>query len=107
LGGNSNVLMATAGRSVHIIDHNLAFEERFDVEQFRQLHICADFWMRWPDLYDRHDAERRLRGAAARTSAFLDMVPPEWTEDCGDHLDRIAAVLGRINDPTFWRDLQP
>lgn len=108
-GGNPNLLWDQEFSRLAVIDHNQAFDARFDPQLFVQTHVFRDKLLNVLDDWVERDAYRnRLAAAFAEFDPACDNVPPEWWwEDDGvpARFDRdvARAVLERYMNDDFWR----
>lgn len=98
-GGNVNLLWTATEAAAHVIDHNVAFDETFDLAQFRRNHVFrGDMDSLDPQL--GLELEPLMLDISARFEGFFDELPEEWSEAVtlcpACTLDRLEAVLGRF-----------
>ncbi len=80
-GGNPNLLWkpATEGGEVCVIDHNLAFERAFAVDEFVATHIFRDdFKLLASDFLAREHVRQKLLGALPAFEDACARIPDEW-----------------------------
>lgn len=107
LSGNPNLLWNTETQVPVVIDHNMAFDPRFDAPLFLQTHIFrADFEAIAGDMLLRADYEQRFNGLLAGFAAIWAQLPQNWVVDDDGQArvepDEFLAVLRRVNEPGFW-----
>lgn len=106
---NPNLLLQLPGNTLHVIDHNLAFDLGFDVGLFAEEHI---FRVQWDviclDLVARADYHSRLAEALAGWDEACATLPDEWrwhdqeeTVPADFDFARAFDVLTRCNDDIF------
>ena len=93
-----------------VYDFNLAFEEKFDREQFFDTHVFGQMVPGWPSGF-RERMEPRLQRAVEEVSGIFSELPPEWLYPDADerfpaHLSQ-QAVVSLLQRPftepaTFW-----
>jgi len=90
-----------------MIDHNLAFERNFDVDQFNSLHICSKFWFDSSNLLDRVELQQRFAVARDTLADIEEALPEAWLETEPALLDEIRATLDASDTEEFWDRIQP
>lgn len=99
--GNPNLLWLAHKKSLHVIDHNLAFDLTED---------AADFWEHHIFRHDRNlwnaDFQRETKPIMRR---ILDMLPKawanlpeEWTDRCILTPEQVETILRRYENQDFW-----
>lgn len=110
-GGNPNLLWQAQTQQLVVIDHNLAFDEQFEVGKFLQSHVFhAEVQGLWGDMLRRETYTERFSKVLARTWSELALdMPPEWlfldmemTNPVPFRLDEFKAVLARCMHADFW-----
>lgn len=99
---NSNLLV-TLGleRKLYMIDHNLAFDDKFDRRDFLREHILRESLPEVSEA-DKQGFRRKLQGAF--TESFLERVwnemPSEWVEDDGAeaHKEQMLNAAKEVGD---------
>jgi len=99
---NSNLLV-TLGlkRNLYIIDHNLAFDEKFDRQDFLREHILRESL---PEVTEADKTDFRLKLQKAFSKSFLDQVwnemPSAWMEDDGaeSHMKQMMEAMKEVGD---------
>jgi hypothetical protein len=108
--GNSNLLLDTSNQSLVVIDHNLAFDKSFSVDNFINHHIFSDNWTSiFEDLFIRDQYINRLSKIMVNFQTILDNVPDEWRW-ANDEMDLPAAIdfefikntLNRCSSSELW-----
>ena len=105
-GGNPNILICVVDRQVHIIDHNIAFDRKWDEGRFFTEHVFSSrrntivpnwllafrdtlrqgyaeieaVWAEMPDVWKYHDSELTLPVdiSIEEVRGILDRVETEW-----------------------------
>jgi hypothetical protein len=102
--GNPNLLWSDAGRSLTVIDHNLAFEPSLMSDFWRE-HIFRDSRSLWSERFvEQMSAD--FTQALARLPTIWSELPAEWTEDdLGISRQAVEAILWQFSHltDTFWR----
>lgn len=100
-GGNVNLLWTASDAKVHVIDHNVAFNNEFNVEEFKSNHVFS------ADLRNLRssfalDIEDRMRNIVARLQEFWEELPEKWIEDAtlspGFCFDTVKGMLERVRN---------
>lgn len=102
---NSNLLV-TIGlkKNLYIIDHNLAFDEKFDRRTFLKEHILREAL---PEASEDDKAEFRKAIVGAMNEGFLEKVwdemPSEWLDEDGaeSHKTQLQNAIREVGDE--WR----
>ena len=107
-GGNVNVLWHPVRDEIVIIDHNIAFDEGFDPQQFRSEHVFRDE-LDWQPSADAIDFLDKMTYIYTRFSDYWSEIPSDWTRaatlsEYGTP-ERIMNVLARFSDiKSLFRD---
>lgn len=105
-GGNPNLLWAHREQRLHVIDHNLAFDDA-DLGGFWDEHIFSASVSEWTTGF-REEMTRAMIAAVARVPQWWAEMPEDWTEvDCGLELSSVQQLLSRFerSSSTFWRPI--
>jgi len=107
-GGNVNLLTDPEGKTLHVIDFNLAFEQSFSVADLYN-HV---FWPSHkgllPDMVDRLGYEERFTSTLSHLNELVATLPVEWTESASvslDYIHHLRETLERHTDKKFWDEL--
>lgn len=76
-GGNSNLLWQN--KKLHVIDHNLIFDDDFNQNDFWKLHVfrqANDF-----DLVERSNYQNKMQQVLKTWLSILDLIPQEWENE--------------------------
>jgi hypothetical protein len=102
-GGNVNLLWNHGQRSLHVIDHNLAFDEETAIGFWDQ-HVFRDSWRAWDEEF-RRGMTRKMEAILREVPDYWREMPGEWTElDSGIALEQVVRLLSRFvkNPGMFW-----
>ncbi|MGR2704699.1 HipA family kinase [Vibrio campbellii] len=108
-GGNPNFFVHQKTGYPYVIDHNLAFDSDFDIENHKSLHVCAPY-KKWVDLFEIERA--RYEGMFAKSLEALDnaikLIPDEWLERYSlDDIElEIKPILKRFESEEFWEAIK-
>lgn len=109
---NSNLLWDTSNKHLVVIDHNMAFDENFNVASFFDHHIFSDQWSAIAsDLMMQAEFSQRLSGAFSASFALAcDNAPNEWNWENTEldiparvDINAIRDFLLRCETPELWR----
>jgi hypothetical protein len=107
--GNPNLLWTVQDESMHVIDHNSAFDREFDRETFLKSHVFTDDRVGVLDRTLRSDLERTMSGILTDFNLIWANLPEEWTDvdftpDPELVLDEtyIRNILQRFETKAFW-----
>jgi hypothetical protein len=107
--GNPNLLWTTQDQSMHVIDHNSAFDRQFDRETFLKNHVFTDDRVGVLDRTLRRGLEQTMSEILRDFSSIWANLPEEWTEADLDLdpelvLDQtyIHNMLQRFGTEAFW-----
>ena len=102
-GGNPNLLWVHRDHKVHVIDHNLAFDETALTEFWSQHIFAADRGL-WTTQF-REQIRPSMQDALRNLDEWWQQMPEGWTEiESGITLERVKTLLWRFqNQPAiFW-----
>jgi hypothetical protein len=104
-GGNPNLLWDQARDRLVIIDHNLAFDRKFDPSEFSRDHVFqALLDPVFGDLAERLEYGSRLKKALNNFQAICDTLPEEWIDEAPAWLDLavVETILNHCDRQDFW-----
>ena len=79
LSGNPNLLWQFEQQQLHVIDHNLAFDSAFNLQRFKETHVCqAIFSTSQLDILEKHALELRLQNSLFSWLDAWATIPEEW-----------------------------
>jgi hypothetical protein len=112
-GGNPNLLWNPRSGSAVVIDHNMAFDDAFSVEDFVKLHVFADdIPLMFSDFLVRQTYVTRFQAALGAWADYCDNLPDSWrfvdaerTIPVDLSLDRTKVLLDRpfVDSVLFWQ----
>lgn len=107
-GGNPNILMSN---ETFIIDHNLAFDNSFNLKLFWETHVFqAQFSHFQIDIVAKQSFEARLQLALENWQQWWGEIPSTWKQDNMDlMLFNPDTALQRLKDEAkgaLWRKLK-
>lgn len=103
-GGNVNLLWSHRDHKLHVIDHNLAFDDH-QLDNIWIHHVFCDSVREWTPEF-RHEMEKLMAIALENLSPWWKEMPDDWTEvETGLTLEGLEKLLWRFakNSRTFWR----
>ena len=102
-GGNVNLLWTASDAKVHVIDHNVSFNNEFDIKAFKSDHVFSADLLNLRSSFAL-DIEGHMRDIVTRLQEFWEELPEKWIEDAtlspGFSFDRVKAMLDRFQDTT-------
>lgn len=109
-GGNPNLFWEPEKEKLVVIDHNLAFDPNFSVDNFKQLHVFSrQFDYLFNDLSYRLKYERKFKMALTHWDEICAKLPREWyyfdadmTVSADFDLNAMLKTLQRCNTNSFW-----
>jgi len=103
-GGNPNLLWSHRTERLHVIDHNLAFDDT-ELGELRSGHVFASSHLEWTDSF-RSEMTDRMRAACHALPEWWKEMPESWLEvEVGLSLENAASFLSRFERErvNFWR----
>lgn len=113
-GGNPNTLVDSTRTKFCVIDHDNAFDENFDMAQFRRNHLAARFRNHWQSDRNRSLWIENVRNALAIFHEIWQELPHQWLYSDLDNSNEpkytpqpYEDILSRplTNADTFWNNL--
>lgn len=107
-GGNPNLLWDVTGEQLAVIDHNMAFDPDFNIPNFLDSHVFAQYWNSvFSDNFVRAAYQKRMVEALTRLPAIRASIPNTWwwVDDgvpASITWDAITACLDRCHREDFW-----
>ena len=92
-GGNPNVLWTPGDGRMHLIDHNLAFEDE-SLPTLKGGHVFCAARSVWDNTF-RTMADERMRSAIHEVPGWWNEMPEEWLELAGISLGQVEEILWR------------
>jgi len=106
-GGNPNLIVDSQRSKILVIDHNLAFDDQFDLESFKLRHVGCKYWFdEQLDMFTKGQYKERMSNALEGLEDFLQTLPHEWCDDDPDILQTIYEKLSSYNTDSFWSDIR-
>lgn len=105
-GGNPNLFQDVCSKELVVIDHNLAFDESFDVAAFKRTHVSSYLL---PEPIAPISYESRMHKAVEALPDILSEIPDEWLDDLAHPnqvLDKITSQLMQYKQEEFWEALR-
>lgn len=109
-GGNPNLLWHAKDKEVFVMDHNNAFEDRFDVAGFWSTHVFRAAKSSW-DMAFKEKMSHQMHSICQHVSSVWDECPEAWRfldDDCSIPIAFCRADVVRIltrfqtNPLAFW-----
>ncbi len=106
-GGNPNLFMDQINSELAVFDHNLAFDEDYDFESYKNMHACSLFWFDVQlELNFKNEMLDKLPIAIEALAEYAKGIPDEWLERCDGLLAEIFTKLDLYKTDKFWEALQ-
>lgn len=108
--GNPNLVWEIASKKVYIIDHNLAFDDDFDLKDFWQTHVCqAQFSNFQLTITEKQQLETKLQDSLQQWELWWSQIPDDWKQQNEDSmLFNPEKTLQRLKSEAqgeFWSKL--
>lgn len=85
--GNPNLVWNSSDSKAYIIDHNLAFDDDFDLTLFWQTHVCqAKFSNSQLDITEKEQLETKLQYSLEQWDSWWNKIPEEWIQQNEDSM---------------------
>lgn len=99
-GGNPNLLWESGYSKLHVIDHNLAFDNDFNQNLFWETHVFrlqfSNFQL---DSIEKQTIESRLQESLKCWTLCWDKIPDEWKEENDEaKLFNFESTLKRLSE---------
>jgi hypothetical protein len=94
-GGNPNVLWTPGDGRMHLIDHNLAFEND-PLPSLKDNHVFGPARTFWSGDF-RATANARMRAAIQKVPEWWAALPEEWIDLAGISVNQIVEMLWRCD----------
>lgn len=109
MGGNPNFFIHQRTNEAIVIDHNLAFDSDFDIDNHKTIHVCSKY-KKWADLFsvERQYYTDLFEKAIDALNQALNEIPEEWLDNysLAKIQSEIFPILERYRDEKFWEDIQ-
>lgn len=108
LGGNPNLFFRQSNKNLVVLDHNLALDEEFDFDTYRDLHVCSGFWLDQLDFSTQQNYSERIDNAMLFWDDLVSQIPDDWKDGHADFdgfINQIRLVLNEYRDNIFWERL--
>lgn len=109
-GGNPNVFYRSSDGKVVVVDHNLAFDDDFELEEFKQYHLGRDAWFGQglAELGVNYYTEK-MQGVMENFDTYCDNLPLQWMESStvGEGWPaKAGSQLIEFKEKIFWEKLK-
>jgi len=103
-GGNPNLLWKSEQSKLYLIDHNLIFDNQFNINDFWETHVFKHIIF---DLIDRLNYQERMQKALKCWQSAWDVIPEEWKDENNGFVpNEILQGLKSDVDGGIWRKLR-
>jgi hypothetical protein len=109
LGGNPNLFYKQSSLDVIVLDHNLAFDHDFLMENHNQLHVCKRFWPAQFDFEAQQKYEERMTRSLQSLDDLISQIPQDWKEEIADFngfINQLKLILMNYKTNLFWEGLK-
>ncbi len=109
LSGNPNLFYKQSNLEVIVLDHNLAFDNDFSIENHHKLHVSTQFWPVQIDYELQHSYEERIKMALANWDDLVANIPDDWKEGVANFdglINEIKLILNEYQKKQFWEGLK-
>ncbi|RUO75122.1 hypothetical protein CWI80_04035 [Pseudidiomarina sediminum] len=103
-GGNPNLFYQPANKNFFVIDHNLAFDQSIDFNEFKANHLGRTSWEQKRNLFTRDEFERRAHLGLDKIDEIFAQLPDEWAIT-DDFLEEVRLLLTSIEEDAFWEGI--
>lgn len=105
-GGNPNLFLSGPNYEPVVIDHNLAFDPAFSLENNRLYHVCREAWRTAQgDLLLPAQMRDMMVDLASRIDRAAMALPEEWLEMAPNAAKEMVAWLRACDTDEFWEAL--
>ncbi|MGI2125565.1 HipA family kinase [Shewanella oncorhynchi] len=110
LGGNPNFFIDMQTKTAVVVDHNLAFDTKFSINDHKQLHIASRFWnIEQPRMFDRSIYEPKFNDALKGFDECIKYIPDIWLDNLvpeDGFLNQLRLTLTAYTQAEFWEGLK-
>lgn len=109
-GGNPNLIFRPVDKQMYVLDHNLAFDDEYTLEDMKKLHVCRKAWFEEQgNMLKISEYQDRMEAALENLDNCINRLPEEWFS-CStvkdDLIDNIVTRLNSYKNDKFWKPLQ-
>lgn len=107
-GGNPNLFYKQSTNEIVVVDHNLAFDSDFKVQDHESIHVSARFWPEQLGLFDMDEYKSRMERSISFWEDIVSEIPEEWLElipDPDGFFGQLKVILEKFNHNEFWEVL--
>jgi len=109
LSGNPNLFYKQSTLEVIVLDHNLACDKEFQIEDHQGLHVSSKFWPSQIDYVLQQNYENRIRQAMLNWDDLVAAIPDDWKDGVTNFdglIAEIKLVLDEYQNQQFWEGLE-
>jgi len=109
LSGNPNLFYQQSNLDVIVLDHNLAFDKEFLIENHHKLHVSSQFWPAQIDYELQQSYEDRIKRALTSWDDLIADIPDDWKEGVANFdglIDEMKLILDEYQNKQFWEGLK-
>tara|TARA_B100000700_G_scaffold70633_1_gene78327 strand:+ start:507 stop:1214 length:708 start_codon:yes stop_codon:yes gene_type:complete len=104
IGGNPNLFYQPAETKFWALDHNLAFDMNFKLDEFKSSHLGSDAWIEQRNLLSKDYFQSKANSCIDKIDQIFKEVPKDW-EPSDDYFSQIRLILDQIFEDSFWRQI--
>ena len=99
-GGNVNLLWHSYKEKVSVFDHNLAFDNEFNIEEFKNNHVFRNDFQNAKNKFVKEDYNK-MYGIINNLDNYYNELPDSWIDEAEEisghfNLDKVKEILCRI-----------
>lgn len=109
LSGNPNLFYRHSTLEVIVLDHNLACDKEFQIEDHQSLHVSSKFWPTQIDFVLQQNYEDRISQAMTHWDDLVAAIPDDWKDGVTNFnglIAEIKLVLDEYQNQQFWEGLK-
>lgn len=109
LGGNPNLFYKHSNLDLIVLDHNLALDHQFQLNNHHQFHVSSQFWPAQIDYDLLQNYEERMKTAMTKWDDLVADIPDDWKEGVADFdgfMEQIKLILSEYQNKQFWEGLK-
>lgn len=107
-GGNANLFVTPNEKQPFVLDHNLAFDKSFNLENHKKHHLAAHIWRDHPDLICLDEYKYLIELCLKNIDTTINTLPTEWLERYPHQKiqEDIVKLLLNYQTDEFWEAIK-
>jgi len=108
IAGNPNLFLSQVTKNIIVLDHNLSFDENFDLNSFKDIHVGAQSFKKSADMLLQDEFKPKFEHAISKLDEVIAQLPEDWKENFvnyDDFLGEIRVTLSSFRQANFWEVL--